>query len=47
LEPTAAVSPVGGFFWVSLSTTGARRVANASAFACTQPARSTTSTGAE
>ena len=47
LEPIAAVTPVGGFFSVSLSTIGVSRVAKASALACTHPARSTTSTGAE
>ncbi len=45
LEPMAAVSPVGGFFSVSLSTIGASSVANASALACTQLARSTPAPG--
>ncbi len=46
-EPIAAVSPVGGFFSVSLSTIGESSVLKPSALAWTHPARSTTSTGAE
>ena len=46
-EPTASAKGDGvPFFSVSLSTIGARILAKPSALACTQPARSTTSTGA-